>query len=257
MVNLGGIDNVVVFGMSGGWERSFSLASAEQVSVTFRYRMDQSPDYDAGEFSQVMFEIDGVAVGTMGNDHVVQLTGDGNSGEVRTTGWQTLVLDLGVLSSGAHTITIGGYNNQKTLSNEFTTIWIDDVGILTVLPPVCGDGLIGPGEDCDDGGTAAGDCCSPLCGFESAGSPCDDVNACTEIDVCDGAGTCEGDAITCGEPPACTTGSCDVGLGCVFTPVPGCGPAVPASFAWGRALLALMLGLAAALRFRAGAGGGR
>ena len=40
-------------------------------------------------------------------------------------------------------------------------------------------------------------------------------------------------------------------------PVPGCGPAVPASFAWGRALLVLMLGLAAALRFRAGAGGGR
>ena len=36
-----------------------------------------------------------------------------------------------------HTITIGGYNNQKTFANEITNIVIDDVNLfLTNLPPV-------------------------------------------------------------------------------------------------------------------------
>ena len=55
---------------------------------------------------------------------------------------------------------------------------------------VCGDGGVDIGEDCDDGNTAPGDCCSATCQFEVAGSACpDDANVCT-TDQCDGAGVC-------------------------------------------------------------------
>lgn len=55
---------------------------------------------------------------------------------------------------------------------------------------VCGDGVPDPGEDCDDGNLAGGDCCSPTCTFEAAGSPCpDDGNPCS-LDECDANGTC-------------------------------------------------------------------
>ena len=41
----------------------------------------------------------------------------------------------------------------------------------------CGDGSIGPGEGCDDGGTAGGDRCSEACsveeGFTCVGAPSD------------------------------------------------------------------------------------
>lgn len=55
---------------------------------------------------------------------------------------------------------------------------------------VCGNGIPEMGEDCDDGNTLAGDCCSPTCTFEALGTPCpDDGDLCT-VDKCDGAGMC-------------------------------------------------------------------
>ena len=56
----------------------------------------------------------------------------------------------------------------------------------------CGNGSVETGEDCDDGGTADGDCCSSTCSFEALGSGCDDGVSCTTPDQCDGAGTCAG-----------------------------------------------------------------
>lgn len=256
VVSLGGIDDADVLDMSGGFARSFSLASPADVRLAFRYRMDQTHGYENDELSQVLASVDGALVGTSGNDYVVQLRGDGQGGvgQIRTTGWQTVVLDLGALGAGSHTVVLGGYNNKKTLADEETTIWIDDVGITTVLPFVCGDGLVSPGEDCDDGGTADGDCCSSVCAFEGSGSACDDANACTGMDGCDGAGTCAGTALSCDDADACTLDGCDEAFGCQFEPIPGCGDPVPASGALARLLVGLGLGLAsaAALRRRGG-----
>jgi cysteine-rich repeat protein len=54
----------------------------------------------------------------------------------------------------------------------------------------CGDGMVGPGEECDDGNTAAGDCCSPLCRLDPIGVSCgDDGVSCTQ-DRCDAFGVC-------------------------------------------------------------------
>jgi cysteine-rich repeat protein len=63
---------------------------------------------------------------------------------------------------------------------------------ITVYYASCGDGIVtSPTEQCDDGNTANGDCCSSTCQFEANGSPCaDDNNRCNFDETCDGAGEC-------------------------------------------------------------------
>ncbi|HXC52051.1 MAG TPA: S8 family serine peptidase [Candidatus Limnocylindrales bacterium] len=69
---------------------------------------------------------------------------------------------------------------------------------LTSYPeiPVCGDGKLHPNEECEDGNTAAGDCCSPTCTKESNGSPCNDSLFCTATDLCV-SGVCTGSGDPC------------------------------------------------------------
>jgi len=86
--------------------------------------------------------------------------------------------------------------------------------------PSCGNGVIDAGEECDDGNTVGGDCCSALCQFEPSGTPCtDDGDLCT-ADRCNGSGTCE--HVECG---GCLT--CDPTVGCVAQPARGCEAAMP------------------------------
>lgn len=108
----------------------------------------------------------------------------------------------------------------------------------------CGDLYVDPdsGEQCDDGNTLNGDCCSSTCQFESGS--CDDNNACTTNDACN-SGTCTGtpgpDGLPCDDGSVCTSNdtcfaggcsgmpvtcpaclSCNSTLGCVPTPDTGC-----------------------------------
>ena len=83
-------------------------------------------------------------------------------------------------------------------------------------PVVCGDHILSPGEQCDDGNTVAGDCCSATCQFE-AGS-CDDHDACTQTDVCQN-GTCAGSPVVCPDPDQChVPGTCDPQTGLCSNP---------------------------------------
>lgn len=56
----------------------------------------------------------------------------------------------------------------------------------------CGDGVVGPGEQCDDGNTDAGDCCSATCQYEAAGSACGSQSDtdCDNPNTCNATGTC-------------------------------------------------------------------
>jgi cysteine-rich repeat protein len=54
----------------------------------------------------------------------------------------------------------------------------------------CGNGILDPGESCDDGNTASGDCCSATCQRDGSATPCSsDGNVCTD-DRCDAGGAC-------------------------------------------------------------------
>jgi len=76
-------------------------------------------------------------------------------------------------------ITLGG-TSATTVASRFA-----------YMPPVCGDGIVDPGEDCDDGAAGRpGDCCTASCTFQAPGVACgDDGDLCT-ADACDGDGGC-------------------------------------------------------------------
>jgi cysteine-rich repeat protein len=80
-----------------------------------------------------------------------------------------------------------------------------------ILEPVnvCGDGILEDNEECDDGNTLNGDCCSSTCLIDLDGSVCDDANECTTGDTCT-AGVCSGTPP--GDCPTVltTSGPCDV-----------------------------------------------
>jgi uncharacterized delta-60 repeat protein len=81
----------------------------------------------------------------------------------------------------------------------------------------CGNGTLEPGEECDDGNTLDGDCCSQQCTLDAAGTACtSDGDACTN-DQCDAGGTCGHTAVTCA---LCET--CDSAIGCYDGPRAGC-----------------------------------
>ncbi len=75
----------------------------------------------------------------------------------------------------------------------------------TVPPVVCGDGIVdtSAGEACDDGNTAAGDCCSPTCQIDPDGTSCSDGDVCNGEEICRG-----GRCVTATEPEsaACRSG---------------------------------------------------
>jgi cysteine-rich repeat protein len=63
---------------------------------------------------------------------------------------------------------------------------------------LCGNGVLTAGEQCDDGNTLDGDCCSSHCQFEPTGNLCDDGNDCTVADECIN-GVCVGNSMTCSD----------------------------------------------------------
>jgi cysteine-rich repeat protein len=97
------------------------------------------------------------------------------------------------------------------------------------IGPPCGDGLLDPGEDCDDGNNDNGDCCSASCLAEPDGGSCDDGEVCTSGDQC-ASGVCAGSPVVDGSPcddgSQCTDDDCQAGA-CVGVPAPAGGCKVP------------------------------
>ena len=102
----------------------------------------------------------------------------------------------------------------------------------TTLPnAVCGDGRVDIDEQCDDGNTMSGDCCSADCLFENMGASCgDDLDPCTR-DTCDGAGLCvhAPDGGTCSDGIACPGSETDIDCGGLTCPACAVGAACEAS----------------------------
>jgi cysteine-rich repeat protein len=114
---------------------------------------------------------------------------------------------------------------RLVLSNPTNATIADDQGDGTIVDDDgCGDGVVDIGEQCDDGNTADGDCCSSDCTFEPAAQSCDaDADLCT-IDECDGAGACAFVVfLGCDDGVFCNGAeTCDPAVGCQGGPPPDC-----------------------------------
>jgi photosystem II stability/assembly factor-like uncharacterized protein len=121
-VVVGGVDNEQVLNMSGGWRRSFYLSSPQAVSVSFDFKMTQTPDYESDEFSETVVRFDNQAI-----IEVVRITGDGSGGAPVSTGPTSRVVELGCLPAGTRTVTIGVRNNKKTRASQSTEFLLDNV----------------------------------------------------------------------------------------------------------------------------------
>ena len=74
--------------------------------------------------------------------------------------------------------------------------------------PVCGNGEVELGEECDDGNTADGDGCSADCDIEEPGPDCNNDEICDDglDNNCDGFIDCDDEG--CLQDPACTAPQC-------------------------------------------------
>jgi len=155
-VFLGGIDPADIIGMSGGWRYDFSLPLARRLTLSFRHNMTQDGSYENDEFSQVLLSFDGTLIGTPPDDYIAQIVGDGNNGPDLSSGWQQFEIDLGFVPAGAHSLVLGGYNNQKTQTSEWTEVLFDDSVLM--IRTAQGSNPLDDGPDFDsDGLCDAGD----------------------------------------------------------------------------------------------------
>lgn len=122
-VIVGGVNNTAIEGMSGGWSKAFSVSGNGSVSITLKYRLVFPAAYEPDECGQALVSLDGVLVGPGPGDFLQQFCG---TGVVQNSEWQTATFAV-VVIGGAHTLTVGGWNNKKNASAEKTTIFFDDI----------------------------------------------------------------------------------------------------------------------------------
>lgn len=141
-VSLGGVDANPISDMSGGWSITLNLPADETgVTLSFRYKLDQSATYAYDGYTRMLVMVDAMQYGRGAKNYVDHIGGDGSSTQgnsntyLPTTDWQQHSIFLGNLAAGAHTIVLGGYNSKKTAADQSSTVTIDDV-LLTSGNPV-------------------------------------------------------------------------------------------------------------------------
>ena len=112
--------------MSGGSSHSFTSAASAAVTISLRYRMQLNGGYEPDECSQVLLAVDGVFLGADQANYLYRDCGLGDGNPDRDSGWRQAVVQT-TLPSGSHTLTVGGWNRQKTYQTEITEIYFDDI----------------------------------------------------------------------------------------------------------------------------------
>lgn len=145
-------------------------------------------------------------------------------------GPESLPMGGGTIMSYCHLLPGGDANINLTFGTTVSAVLRTGATNAACVGDPCGDGILDPGEACDDGNIVGGDCCAADCSAAAIdGTVCDDGETCTGSDQCT-AGTCGGTALADGSPcddgSACTAESCQAGE-CSSAPAPAVGCLVP------------------------------
>lgn len=120
---LGGPGSATVEDISGGWTTTFDSQEGQTGTLTLSYRIRLDGSFDQGEYGEVIYAIDGVA-------HVLDtMAATDKNSERLDTGFVTVTLDIGPLDAGTHTLTLGGYINQRNGKRETAVVMFDDVDL--------------------------------------------------------------------------------------------------------------------------------
>jgi hypothetical protein len=151
---------------------------------------------------------DGLLTGADGAAFRPDLTSPlGSLGEVRDGEPRTIDVTAAFAGGQGHVRTVAvvsqGPDGVRYASREHFDLAKPPRLHLELSWSVCGNGLVEPGEECDDA-----TCCT-ACRVETPGTPCaDDGLFCTGIERCTAAGTCESVAAPCLDGPPCAD-TCD------------------------------------------------
>jgi len=135
---------------SGGWSYTFDVNQAGSHEIAFYYRLSTGPDYDVGELSEVIVQVDDASHRQV----VFQQEGDGDGGAIGDTNWQTATVQMD-LTAGPHTLTIG-VRHQSNSSGEWSQFWMDEV-VVRGGEFAGGEGRTALGYDTAGSGTAGFD----------------------------------------------------------------------------------------------------
>lgn len=198
-MTLGGQSNTTVVDMRGNFNRMFWVSAHQEVTLRFDYTLEQSCAYETNEVSELLAKLDNVPLTTGTNPFIARVVGNGNACPgVSASGTYTKTF---ALTPGKHHLDIVGFNNQKTSTDEFTTLTIDNV-LITASSAQCSPSLSQTFTNlcsaCDGLLNCQGGC---TVNFPSnVGAPC---GGCGGVVKCDG--TCsEPLSAPCGAPPTPT-----------------------------------------------------
>ena len=114
-------------------------------------------------------------------------------------GWNVIFGSFSASSGQTYLIEIGQEANPPSGLTFSLGVW------------GCGNGILEPAEDCDDGNLSAGDGCDPTCHVEECWSCSGAPSHCTPL----------ADTTACDNGNLCTPGGCQAGT-CVVTPLDPC-----------------------------------
>ncbi|MGE3521427.1 MAG: DUF4215 domain-containing protein [Candidatus Dadabacteria bacterium] len=178
-----------------------SVSTAGHNSIELRYYCRGDSDASSSQRLNVLADLNGNGLFTDADEQLASHTIDGSSSSCPSGGWSSQkVISLPAVANDNANFKIRFVSTTSDCSgDDIEEPRIDDVEVLGVDIPVCGDGITGTGESCDDGNTTGGDGCSATCttetGYYCIGAPSDCCQIVSNFRECFDLGTSDTNCI--------------------------------------------------------------